>query len=72
MDNRVSRIALIVIGVIALIVGAVFAGQGANLIPGSSMTGDRMWLYIGVVVAVVGVILIVLGLRRRGRGRSNT
>ncbi|RFA07537.1 hypothetical protein B7R21_15210 [Subtercola boreus] len=69
MDNRVSRIALIVVGAIALIVGAVFAGQGANLIPGSSMTGDRMWLYIGVVVAVVGVILIVLGLRRTRRGR---
>jgi len=46
------------------VIGAVFAGQGANLIPGSSMTGDRTWLYIGLIVAAVGVILIVLGRRR--------
>jgi uncharacterized Tic20 family protein len=70
MGSRVGRIVMVVVGVIAVIVGAVFAGQGANLIPGSSMTGDRMWLYIGVVVALVGVVLIVLGLRRPGRGRD--
>jgi cytochrome bd-type quinol oxidase subunit 2 len=71
MNNRVARIALVVVGVIALIVGAVFAGQGANLIPGSSMTGDRTWLYIGVIVAVVGIVLIVLGLRRPRRDHTN-
>lgn len=62
---------LLIVGVVALVVGAVFAGQGANLIPGSSMTGERMWLYIGIILAVVGVVLIVLGLRRQGRGRTD-
>ncbi|UFS59549.1 hypothetical protein [Subtercola endophyticus] len=71
MTNRAARIALVVVGVIALIVGVVFAGQGANLIPGSSMTGDRMWLYIGVIVGVVGIVLIVLGLRRPRRDRTD-
>jgi len=71
MKSRTGRIVLIIVGVIALIVGAVFAGQGANLIPGSSMTGDRMWLYIGLIVAIVGIILIVLGLRRPGPGRTS-
>jgi hypothetical protein len=47
----------------------VFAGQGANLIPGSSMTGDRTWLYIGLVLVVVGIILLVIAVRRRGRKR---
>jgi hypothetical protein len=56
--------------VILLLVGVVFAGQGSSLIPGSVMTGDRMWLYIGAVVAIVGIVLIVLGLRRRGRSAS--
>jgi hypothetical protein len=70
MDNRAGRIALVVVGVIALVVGVVFAGQGANLIPGSSMTGDRTWLYIGAVVAVVGIIVIVVGLRRPARRGS--
>lgn len=68
MKSRAGRITFVIVGVIALIVGAVFAGQGANLIPGSSMTGDRMWLYIGLIVAIVGIILIVLGLRRPKRG----
>jgi len=68
--SQTARTVLIGVGVIALLIGGVFAGQGLNLIPGSFMTGDRMWLYIGLIIAVVGVILIVLGLRRRGRGRS--
>jgi uncharacterized Tic20 family protein len=72
VNSRVGRIALVVVGVILLIVGAVFAGQGSNLIPGSVMTGDRMWLYIGLVVAIVGIVLIVLGLRRRGRGDTSS
>jgi hypothetical protein len=71
MNSRVGRIVLVVVGAIALIIGAVFAGQGANLIPGSSMTGDRMWLYIGLILAIIGIILIVLGLRRPGRDRPS-
>lgn len=65
MNSRGGRIALIVVGALVLLIGAVFAGQGANLIPGSSMTGDRAWLYIGVVMAVVGAALIIFGLRRK-------
>jgi hypothetical protein len=71
VNSRAGRIALIIVGVIALLIGGVFTGQGMNLIPGSFMTGSRMWLSIGVIVAVVGIILIVLGLRRPGRGRSS-
>jgi len=61
-----NRTLLIVVGVIILVVGGIFAGQGANIIPGSSMTGDRTWLYVGIVMAVVGVVLIVVGVRRGG------
>lgn len=56
-------------GVVAIVVGALFAGQGANLIPGSFMTGDRMWLAIGLLVAVAGVVLLSIGLRRARRRR---
>jgi hypothetical protein len=59
------RNVMIVVGLIALVLGGIFAGQGANLIPGSSMTGDRTWLYIGAVLAVVGLIVLILGIRRR-------
>lgn len=64
MKSRTGRVALIIVGLVALAAGGVWAGQGLNLIPGSFMTGDRTWLYVGVVVAVVGAILLVLGVRR--------
>ena len=67
MNSRSGRIALIVLGVIALLTGAVWVGQGLNLIPGSVMTGDRTWFYIGAIVGVVGVILLVIGLRRKSK-----
>ena len=65
MKNRAGRVILIVIGVLALGVGAVWMGQGAGLIPGSFMTGDRFWFNVGLAVAVVGGVLVVLGARRR-------
>ena len=71
VNSRVGRIALIAIGLIAVIIGGVFAGQGMNLIPGSFMTGNRMWLSIGLIVAGVGIILLVLGLRRPKTGRPS-
>lgn len=64
MRSRPVRIALIVVGVIAVLLGGLWIGQGLNLIRGSFMTGQMTWFYIGVVVAIVGVILLVLGLRR--------
>ena len=64
MNSRVGRIILIVVGALALIVGAVWVGQGSNLIPGSVMSGDRMWLTIGLVVGIVGIVLLVFGIRR--------
>ena len=71
VNSSVGRIALIAIGLIAVIIGGVFAGQGVNLIPGSFMTGNRMWLSIGLIVAGVGIILLVLGLRRPKTGRPS-
>jgi hypothetical protein len=65
MNSRGGRIALIVVGVIAMLTGAVWVGQGLNLIPGSVMSGSSMWLWIGVIVGAVGVVLLVIGLRRK-------
>jgi xanthine/uracil permease len=70
VSRRVASIPLIVIGAIALVIGAVFASQGANLIHGSAMSGEPMWLYIGISVAVVGIVLIVIGLRRPKGGST--
>jgi len=69
MKNRTTRIVLIVIGVIALLVGVVWVGQGTSLIPGSVMTGSKFWLWVGLIVGFVGIVLIGLGVRRPGSGR---
>jgi uncharacterized integral membrane protein len=66
------RTALITVGLVILAIGAVWAGQGMNLIPGSFMTGDTKWLIIGLIVAVVGAVLLIVGLRRPKRGGSGS
>ena len=67
--NRTGRIALVVVGAVALLVGLVWMGQGANLIPGSFMTGSRTWLTIGLLTGLVGVVLIWVGARRTSTRR---
>ena len=54
----------IVIGGLGVLVGAVWIMQGSGVLPGSFMTGQRMWLYIGIVVAIVGLALAYNGIRR--------
>jgi len=57
-----------VIGVLVVLVGVVFAGQGLGYIPGSFMTGDVHWFWIGGGTVVVGLaILAATFLRTRTR-----
>jgi len=44
--------------VLVLLVGAVFAGQGLGYIPGSFMTGDMHWFWIGGAMVVVGLAIL--------------
>ena len=64
MRSDVARTATATLGVVLILIGLVFTGQGLNLIPGSFMTGNRMWFYIGVAMALVGLVLVIIGLRR--------
>jgi len=68
VKRRGDRIVVIVAGVILLLVGIVFGGQGLGLIPGSFMTGDRTWFYIGLVMAFVGLVLLLIAFRRPKSG----
>ena len=68
VKRRGDRIVVIVAGAILLLVGIVFGGQGLGVIPGSVMTGDRTWFYIGLVMAFVGVVLLLIALRRPRSG----
>ena len=44
----------VVVGALIALLGLLFAGQGLNLIPGSSMTGDLTWFWVGLVLVVIG------------------
>jgi hypothetical protein len=59
---------LTIIGVVLLAAGLLFAGQGSGIIdwPSSSfMLGASQWVTYGIVIAAIGLLLIVLGWRRR-------
>ena len=58
------------LGVLVLLAGAVFAGQGLGFIPGSIMTGDIKWFWIGSAMVVVGLALGWFGFMRRGAKRA--
>jgi uncharacterized membrane protein len=58
--------ALIVLGILALLVGLIWIGQGTGYItwPQSSfMISQIQWAYYGAALAVVGMILIWRGRR---------
>ncbi len=43
-----------VLGVLLLLLGGTWTLQGAGVLPGSFMTGSRLWLVIGLVAVVAG------------------
>jgi uncharacterized membrane protein len=60
---------LLVLGIIGLVGGLLFAAQGAGIInwPQSSfMVNSTEWVLYGLVIAGIGLVLIGLGSRRRG------
>ena len=63
------RATSVVLGLVALLVGLLWIGQGLGYVPGSFMTGARMWFWIGLAVAALGLVLLLRGLRRRPPAR---
>ncbi len=60
---------LLVVGILLILVGAVWALQGENVLAYGQMAGHSRWTYIGIVLAAAGVALTVLGSRRRREAR---
>jgi uncharacterized membrane protein len=60
------RTVLTIVGIILLVSGLVFMGQGSGYFPypaSSFMIRATQWIYYGGGIAVVGLLLIVLGRR---------
>ncbi len=59
---------LTIFGLVLVILGTIFALQGANLFPGRSfMNGDPTYIYVGGVLAVIGLILVAVGTLSRSK-----
>ena len=59
-----------VVGLLAVVLGGLWTLQGLGFVGGSVMSGVEVWAVIGPVVSVVGLILIVIGVRRRDRAKQ--
>jgi hypothetical protein len=57
---------LVVVGVIVLLMGLVFMGQGSGYFPypaESFMISQTRWVYYGAAIAVVGLFIVVFARR---------
>ncbi|HET9894478.1 MAG TPA: hypothetical protein VFQ44_06045 [Streptosporangiaceae bacterium] len=55
---------LTIVGVVLIVVGAFWALQGFGAIGGSFMSGNSAFEVIGPAVAIIGLLLTVIGVRR--------
>ena len=60
-----NRTGLMVGGVVLLALGVLFTLQGLGYVGGSAMSGSTTWAVLGPVIAIVGLVLVVVGSRRR-------
>ena len=58
-----------IMSVILLVVGGIWILQGLDVLGGSGMSGKTLWAILGPVIALVGVAILVAGLRTRGARR---
>ena len=55
--------ALLLAGVLLGLTGVVWILQGFNVLPGSFMTGQMIWAYIGIAVSMIGSVVIWITVR---------
>ena len=66
--SMTMRILLAGAGLLITLAGVIFTLQGVGVIGGSFMSGTTIWAVAGPVIALAGLALVILALRRRGPG----
>ena len=63
--------ALLVLSVLMILTGLVWTLQGANVLPGSMMSGSTFWLVMGIIVGLIGIGLLLLSTQVMKRYESD-
>ena len=59
------RRGLNIAAMVALLLGVLWILQGANIVGGSVMSGQSMWLYIGIALVIAAAGFLAWTNRRR-------
>lgn len=59
-----GRVLIILIGLVGVVIGAIWTFQGLGYLEGSPMTGESFWATVGPIVAGLGLALAIVGWRR--------
>ncbi len=63
MTSRTPRIVLGAFGAVISLIGLIWTLQGLSVIPGSYMTGNKTWLYIGLLCLAAGIVALIIAVR---------
>ncbi|MGI3781581.1 MAG: hypothetical protein ACRYG2_12480 [Janthinobacterium lividum] len=70
MKSSAARITARVVGIIAILLGALWVGQGLGYLPGSAMSGVRFWFWVGAALVLVGLALLFASRRKAPAPRA--
>ena len=60
-----KKVLLVGAGLLIMVAGVVFTLQGVGAMGGSAMSGVTLWAVVGPVIALIGLAMVAVGLRRR-------
>lgn len=58
---------VLVLGVLLIFFGVTWTLQGIDVMQGSAMSGVTLWAVVGPIVALVGLVVLGVGIARRRR-----
>lgn len=70
-DGAVVSRMWVVIGLLVMAVGVVFFLQGMGVLKGGSMSGESLWIWVGLILVIAGGVAVIRG-ARAGRPSSSS
>ena len=68
---RLSGWLLMTLGLLGITLGPVWTLQGLNLLQNDMMSDSAAWATAGGILTVAGLLLVVIGMRRRTRAKRS-